>query len=146
MAASVNRSHNAAAARPPSARADQRARPLVLVTDDDTDTRDLFRTMLGLRGYAVIEAEDGEQAVSLAESARPDLILMDAKLPRLDGLSATRRIRQLGGSNGVPIVFISGRAEPAFRDVAREAGCDEFLVKPLSFGQLGGVIEKHLGK
>lgn len=121
-----------------------RARPLVLVTEDDEDVRLLFCTALALRGYAVIEAGDGEEAVRLAESARPDLILMDGTLPRLDGIGASRRIRQLGGA--VPIVFISGHAEQDFRDVAREAGCNEYLVKPLNLEHLGGVLEKFLGR
>lgn len=121
-----------------------RERPLVLVTEDDEDTRFILSLLLGQRGYAVIEAADGEEAVLLAESARPDLILMDASLPRLDGLGAARRIRQLGHAGRVPIVFVSGHAEPAFRAVAREAGCDEYLVKPLDFKQLGGVLDRHL--
>lgn len=121
-----------------------RQQPLVLVTDDHDDTRLLFRTILGIHGCSVIEAVDGEQAVLLAESSAPDLILMDSTLPRLDGLAATRRIRELNGRR-TPIVFICGRAEPNFRDVALEAGCDEFLVKPLNFESLTQVLEKHLG-
>jgi CheY-like chemotaxis protein len=121
-------------------------RPLVLVTDDHADTRLMFRTMLGMRGYSVIEAADGEEAVLLAESAAPDLILMDGTLPRLDGLSATRRIRELNNNRRTPIVFICGRAEPNYGATALEAGCDDFLVKPFDFDQLGSVLEKHLGK
>lgn len=123
-----------------------RERPLVLVTDDHPDTRLMFRTMLGMRGYSVIEAADGEQAVLLAESAAPDLILMDGMLPRLDGLGATRRIRELSNGRKTPIVFICGRDEPDFQAIALDAGCDEFLVKPLNFDLLGSVLEKHLGK
>jgi CheY-like chemotaxis protein len=123
-----------------------RPRPLVLVTDDHEDTRFLLSTILELSGCAVIEAVDGEEAVRLAESAGPDLILMDASLPRVDGIAATRRIRQMGQTGRVPIVFVSGRAEPAFSVVAREAGCDEYLVKPLDMKQLRGVIEKYLGR
>ncbi len=114
-----------------------RRQPLVLVTDDHEDTRLLFRTLLGMRGYAVIEAADGEEAVQLAESASPDLILMDGTLPRLDGLSATRLIRKLSNGRKTPIVFVCGRAEPNFRAIALDAGCDEFLVKPLDFELLG---------
>lgn len=123
----------------------QHARPLILVADDDDDTRLLFRTMLEIRGYSVIEATDGEQAVQLAESAGPDLILMDGSLPRLDGLDATRRIRRSAHAARVPIAFISGHAEPAFLARAREAGCDEYLVKPPDLGQLNGVLQKYLG-
>lgn len=122
------------------------ARPLVLVTDDHADTRLLLTTILGMRGCAVVEASDGEEAVRLAESASPDLILMDGSLPRVDGLDATRRIRRLGPTGRVPIVFISGHAEPASRFAAREAGCDEYLVKPLDMKRLGGVLEKYLGR
>ena len=113
-----------------------RKRPLVLVTDDHEDTRILFRTILGFHGCSVIEAADGEQAVLLAENSHPDLILMDSTLPRLDGLDATRRIRALSNGRRTPILLISGRAEPNFRDIALDAGCDEFLVKPLNLDLL----------
>lgn len=117
-------------------------RSVVLVAEDDPDTRFLFRTLLELRGYSVIEAADGEQAVRLAESARPDLILMDGSLPRVSGLEATRRIRRFAHAGRVPIVFVSGHAEAVFLDEARQAGCDEYVVKPCGMVQLGGVIEK----
>ncbi|MCA1636139.1 MAG: response regulator [Acidobacteria bacterium] len=120
-------------------------RSLILVADDDDDTRFLFRTMLVIRGYRVIEAADGEETVRLAERARPDLILMDGSLPRMDGFDATRQIRELGHAGRVPIVFVSGHAEAAFLARALEAGCDEYLVKPLGVGQLGDVLEKYLG-
>ena len=122
-----------------------RSQPVVLVTEDHEDTRLLFRTILTMRGCSVIEAEDGEQAVQVAESVSLDLILMDGSLPRLDGLAATRRIRQLRNGSNPPIVFISGSAEPSFRQKALKAGCDEFLLKPLDFKLFGRVLEKHLG-
>ena len=121
-------------------------RPLVLVTDDHADTRLLFRTILAMRGYSVIEAEDGEEAVRLAKSEIPDLILMDGVLPQLNGLEATRQIRELSTGRSTPIVFVCGRAEPKYRDMARDAGCDDFLLKPLNFELLNTVLEKHLGK
>ena len=121
-------------------------RPLVLVTDDHEDTRLLFRTILAMRGYGVIEAEDGEEAVQLAESETPDLILMDGVLPRLNGLDATRRIRELSTGRTTPIVFVCGRAEPKYHADALDAGCDEFLLKPLNFEVLESVLDKHLGK
>ncbi|HEV2799530.1 MAG TPA: response regulator [Pyrinomonadaceae bacterium] len=123
----------------------RRRAPRVLVTDDDDDTRSLFSTILQINGCVVLEAADGEEAVRLAESSRPDLILMDGSLPHLDGLAATRRIRQLVHIGRVPIIFVSGHAEPDFRARAREAGCDDFLVKPFGLAELGGVLEKYLG-
>lgn len=121
------------------------ARPLVLVADDDEDTRLLFRTVLEVRGYDVIEAADGEETVRSAESAHPDLILMDGSLPRLSGVDATRRIRESDHNGRVPIVFISGHGGPAFLALAREAGCDEYLVKPFPLAQLEDVLEKYRG-
>ena len=119
------------------------ARPLVLVADDHEDTRLLFRTILEVRGYSVIEAADGEETVRTAESARPDLILMDGSLPRLSGVDATRRIRTSDHIGHVPIVFISGHAGAAFLAIAREAGCDEYLVKPFDLPQLEFILEKY---
>src|SRR5688572_6837473 len=119
------------------------ARPLVLVADDHEDTRLLYRTVLELRGYGVIEAADGEETVCTAESVRPDLILMDGSLPRLNGVDAARQIRRSGHLGHVPIVFISGQAEAAFITLAREAGCDEYFVKPFDVSQLDDVLEKY---
>jgi len=117
------------------------ARPLVLVADDDPDTRLLFRTLLEMRGYCVIETADGEETVGAAQSTRPDLILMDGSLPRLNGLDAARQIRRSEHIGKVPIVFISGHAGAAFIEQAREAGCDEYLVKPLDVAQLEDVLD-----
>ena len=119
------------------------ARRLILVADDHEDTRLLFRTVLEVRGYSVIEAADGEETVRTAESARPDLILMDGSLPRLSGVDATRRIRGSEHIGHVPIVFISGHAGAAIRALAREAGCNEYLVKPFDLAQLDDVLEKY---
>ena len=122
------------------------AQPLVLVADDDPDTRLLFRTVLEIRGYSVIEAADGEEIVRAAESTRPDLILMDGSLPRMSGLDAARQIRRSEDVGHVPIVFISGHAGEAFIARAREAGCDEYFVKPFDLAQLDDVLKKYCGK
>ncbi len=121
------------------------ARPLVLVADDHEDTRLLFRTVLEMRGYSVIEAADGEETVRTAERARPDLILMDGSLPRLSGVDATRQIRRSDHIGHVPIVFISGHAGASSLAIAREAGCNEYLVKPFDLTQLENVLEKYRG-
>jgi CheY-like chemotaxis protein len=116
------------------------SRAVILVADDDEDTRVMFRTMLQLQGYRVIEASDGEQTVQLAERARPDLILMDVGLPGVDGLDATRRIRRFGSA---PIIIISGHAEDNFLAQARQAGCDEYLVKPIDLDKLEEMVRKY---
>lgn len=121
------------------------ARPLVLVVEDHDDTRLMLRTMLENRGFLVAEAADGEEGVALAALERPSLVIMDATLPRLDGLAATRRIRSDSALEGVPVVFLSGHAQPDFRAAALDAGGTEFLVKPVVLAELASVIERHLG-
>lgn len=118
--------------------------PLVLVVEDHEDTRVLLRTMLEMRGYRVAEAEDGEEGVRLARRVRPRLVIMDATLPKLDGISATRRIRSDPTLARVPVVFLSGHAQPNFRAAALDAGGTEFLVKPILLEDLAAVLERHL--
>jgi CheY-like chemotaxis protein len=119
-------------------------RPLVLVVEDHEDTRLLLKTMLEMDGYLVAEAKDGEDGVSVACRVRPQLIIMDATLPRLDGLAATRRIRSDSALEGVPVVFLSGHAQPSFRAAALDAGGTDFLVKPISLVELASALERHL--
>jgi DNA-binding response OmpR family regulator len=118
----------------------------VLVAEDHDDTRFMLMYLLELRGYRVVSAEDGLTAVCMAEQERPDLILMDASLPRLDGLAATRRIRGLDALARVPIVFLSGHAEASFRDVALKTGGSDYITKPFEFEQLERILERHLGR
>ncbi len=120
--------------------------PLVLVVEDHDDTRFLLKCVLEMWGCVVAIAEDGEDAVRMAEGMRPDLILMDASLPRLDGLAATRRIRELAALHDVPIVFLSGHAQASFRAQALETGGNDYLVKPFELAQLERTLERHLGK
>ena len=90
--------------------------PTILVVDDFDDTRLLLRTWLERRGFRVIEAEDGVEAVKRAASESPDLIIMDMEMPHLDGLSATRRIRQVNNLGRVPIVAVSAYGADQFRE------------------------------
>ncbi|HEX8502511.1 MAG TPA: response regulator [Pyrinomonadaceae bacterium] len=116
----------------------------VLVAEDHEDTRFLLRTVLERRGLAVVEAADGEEACDVAARERPDLILMDGGLPRLDGVAATRRLRGLDGQPRVPIVFLSGHAGPQHRRAALDAGCDDYVVKPFDLAQLDNILNRHL--
>lgn len=118
--------------------------PLVLVVEDHEDTRFLLKTMLEMHGYRVSEARDGEEGVLLARREHPRLVIMDATLPRLDGIAATRRIRSDSALESVPVVFLSGHAQPDFRAAALDAGGTDFLVKPIALDVLASVLEKHL--
>ncbi len=124
--------------RPPS-------RPRVLVAEDHADTRQLLRLLLEQRGFDVLEAADGEEAVRLVESAGPDIVLLDGGLPVLDGLAVARRLRARESAPRLPIVFLSGRAEPLARTAAFDAGCDDYLVKPDGLDSLASVLARHLG-
>jgi CheY-like chemotaxis protein len=116
----------------------------VLVAEDHEDTRLLLRTLLERRGLAVVEAADGVEACDVAARERPDLILMDGGLPLLDGIAATRRMRGLDALAGVPIVFLSGHAGPQHQLAARDAGCDDYVVKPFDVARLDNVLNRHL--
>lgn len=112
----------------------------VLVVDDFDDTRLLLRTWFERRGFRVVEAENGIQAISQAESELPDLIIMDMQMPQLDGLSATRRIRGMKSMDSVPIVAVSAYGADQFRDLALAAGCNEYVSTPFEPATLEGII------
>ena len=120
-------------------------RPCVLVVEDHDDTRLMLRTMLEtLSSIAVVEAKNGEMAIALATNVRIDLILMDTDLPLLDGYAATSRIRGNTRTHKIPIVMMSGHAEPAAQLKAFAAGCTEYLVKPFSLDGLGSLVNRYL--
>lgn len=121
--------------------APNQARPTILIVDDFDDTRLLLRTWLAKKGYRVIEAENGKQAVTTAVSKRPNLIIMDVEMPELDGLSATRQIRALSGFEQVPIVAVSAYGADQFRADALEAGCNEYVSTPFEPEELERLIE-----
>ncbi|MDP5238365.1 response regulator [Uliginosibacterium sp. 31-16] len=105
----------------------------VLVADDTQANRALLRAYLNRLEFQILMAEDGEEAVALCKTERPDIVLMDLMMPKMDGFDAIRQIRALGGDRWVPIVIVS--AMDAEYDVVRglEAGADDYLNKPLSY-------------
>ena len=119
-------------------------KPLVLVVEDHEDSRFMLRTMLETRGFEVIEAADGLEAIETAERERPNLILMDGTLPLLDGLAATRRIREYALLRDVPIIALSGHSTMAFQAAAFAAGCTAYLVRPFAFEQLDKLLNQYL--
>ena len=113
----------------------------VLVVEDFEDNRFMMRRLLEMSGYRVIEAVNGKQAVEAAISERPDLILMDLSLPMLDGLAATRRIREAEGLGRVPIVAVSAHDSADFHTEALAAGCNEYVTKPIDFDHLVRILD-----
>lgn len=116
----------------------------VMVVEDFEDNRFMMRRLLEMSGYQVLEAINGEEAVKLAENERPDLILMDLSLPVLDGLAATRRIRENEELQKVPIIAVSAHDTADFHADALAAGCNDYVTKPIDFDQLESLLSRLL--
>lgn len=117
-------------------------RPRVLLVEDSEDNRVMMKRLLEMSGYEVMEAVNGEQAVESAQTTRPDLILMDLSLPKIDGLAATRYIRRLPALQRVPIVVVSAHDTADFHAEALASGCNEYVTKPIDFGQLELLLKR----
>ena len=118
----------------------------ILLVEDTEDNRFMMRRLLEMSGYGVVEATNGEEAVRLAQSERPALILMDLSLPVIDGLAATRAIRKLDGFRETPIVAVSAHDTSDFQSEALAAGCNSYITKPIDFSNLEMLIARLLGK
>ena len=121
----------------------------VLLVEDFEDSRFSLSKLLEIEGYEVLEAVDGAEAVDLALSAKPDLILMDLSLPVVDGLSATKKIREHeslshDSRTRVPIIALSAHDLSDFHSRARDAGCTDYVTKPIDFESLMKVLSKYL--
>ncbi len=108
--------------------------------------RDVFARRLKRRGYKVLVALDGAQGIAIARAERPDLILMDMRLPLLDGWEATRQLKSLPETHDIPIIALTAHAIAGDREKALEAGCDDYEAKPVDFSRLLDKIRSFLGK
>jgi CheY-like chemotaxis protein len=112
------------------------ARTRILVIEDNPDNRTLIMDILGSLDYEVIDAVDGEQGVKLAIEKKPGLILMDLSLPRKDGWEATRELKANEEVAHVPIIALTAHAMVGDRERALEAGCDDYVSKPINMAEL----------
>jgi CheY-like chemotaxis protein len=108
----------------------------VLVVDDTADTVDSFLLLLQLWGYVGVAAYDGPGALDTARRERPDVVLLDLGLPRMDGYAVARQLRQLPGLEGVLLVAITGHGQPETRRLCQEAGFDALLLKPFDLEEV----------
>jgi two-component system cell cycle response regulator DivK len=113
----------------------------VLIVEDSEDARYFMRLELEQLGYRVVEAENGERAVEVAERERPDIILMDLSLPVMDGIAATEKIRSRDGFKTVPVIAVTAHQETDFRTGAKAAGFDAYVTKPIDMPWLSELIE-----
>jgi two-component system cell cycle response regulator DivK len=106
------------------------AQPLVLLVDDSEDNREVYAQYLAFAGFRVEMAVDGVEAVEKASDLRPDVIVMDLSLPRLDGWEATRQIKSAPETSGIPVIALTGHAVSESKKKALEVGCSGYLTKP----------------
>ena len=118
----------------------------ILVIEDTEDNRRIIGDLLTSVGYEVIEAVDGEEGVAMAESHRPDLILIDIQLPAMDGYEATRRIRAIPQLAEVPIIAVTSYALSGDEAKARAAGCESYIAKPFSPRALLAKVREFLSE
>lgn len=124
----------------------RRDSPTILLVEDDEITRTLLHQLLQSRGYRIIEASDGLVALKLVKRERPALILMDVDLPGLDGIGITRRVKEDAALRDTPIFMVTAFDTPEIREAAFDAGCNEFLTKPLDAEKLGTLLGSALRK
>ena len=118
----------------------------ILLVEDNEMNRDMLTRRLARRGFAVEAALDGEEAVSRALAAPPDVVLMDLNLPVLDGYEATRRLKASPATGRIPVIALSAHAMSDDRDRALAAGCDDFDTKPVDLDRLIRKIDGVLGR
>jgi CheY-like chemotaxis protein len=119
-------------------------RGTVLLVEDTEDNRLMMRRLLEMSGYRVIEARNGQEAVKIAESEKPGIILMDLSLPVIDGLAATRLIRKLPDCESIPIIAVSAHDTSDFKEEALSVGCNGYVTKPIDFTALDLLIARFL--
>jgi len=111
-----------------------------LVVDDYDDAREMYAEFLAYKGFEVLQAQNGVQAIALAGSLHPDLIVLDLALPDIDGIEVTRRLKASPATSSIPIVMITANAQAAMLEEARRAGCAAVLVKPCTPEELLEVV------
>lgn len=117
----------------------------ILLVEDNETNREMLTRRLERRGFEVINAVDGENAIAVAQAARPDLILMDMNLPVVDGLTATKSLKASPETSAIPIIALTAHAMAGDREKAMAAGCDDYDTKPVEFSRLMEKIKACLG-
>src|SRR3954452_25439444 len=122
-----------------------RLRPLVLIAEDFEDARELYRDYLEYSGFAVEAAANGREAIEMASRLQPDIILMDAGMPVLDGWQATRELKSSPATRHIPVIALTAHAFDDARQQAKVAACDGFLTKPSLPADLVEKVRETLG-
>ena len=123
----------------------EREAATVLLVEDTEDNRQMMRRLLEMSGFNVVEATNGREAVDAALEVQPQIILMDLSLPIIDGLAATRQIRQTA-LNNVPIIAVSAHDTADFHSEALDAGCDAYVTKPINYSELEDLVNRLIAE
>lgn len=116
----------------------------VLIVEDNEQNMELFRDLLMSKGYAVMEAVDGEAALDKVHYETPDLILMDIQLPKMDGVEVTRKMRNYPALNTTTIIAVTAHAMKGDREDFLKAGFNDYIAKPINIKSFLQIIESHL--
>jgi len=115
----------------------------VLIVEDNEKNMKLFRDVLSAKGYATLEARSGKEAVELALAHAPELVLMDIRLPDVDGVEALRRLRSDGRTSSIPVLALTAQAMSGDRERFLAAGFDGYVPKPVDITELVGMVREH---
>jgi len=119
-------------------------KPTILIAEDSDDSREMMQVLLETKGYQVVSAENGIRAMEVAIRSQPDALLLDLELPKLDGLAVTRNLRLHPRFRRVPIIIVSGHDPNRYRQAALDAGCNDYLLKPISFDRLNELLDRFV--
>ena len=122
------------------------ANELILVVEDNEQSRKLVRDVLKFRGYEIIEAVTGEDGVRLAQDRRPSLVLMDIRLPGMDGIQALARLRAAAGTQAIPVLAMTASVMTEDRQKIMDAGFDAFQSKPINVKEFMAAVEQLLDR
>ena len=121
-------------------------KPIVLVVEDNERNRKLVRTILEFRGFEVVESDDGEPSLALAKAHAPVLILMDIELPKLDGISALKRLRADPQTATIPVIAVTASVTPSEKERVVAAGFDAYIAKPIDVVSFGETVDRVIGR
>jgi len=113
-----------------------------MVVDDNDEVRSVFSISLKMQGHEVIECTRGAEAIELFPKQRPEIVILDQSLPEIKGIEVGKQIRQLENGPNVVLALITGTDNAALRQLAEEAGFDDFLLKPISITELANWVDR----
>ena len=122
------------------------ARKKILLVDDADTILMMERMILNKGGYELITAKDGQEAVAKAVTERPDLILLDIVMPRMNGLEALKQLRSQEATKAIPIMMVTTRGEEENVEAGYVSGCDEYITKPLNSSEVLAKVRSYLGE